>query len=214
MHKSYHTPFDVNTYWVVCLILVCFVNNLILIHTVSPRFSTANRMSIVYARCARARTCCVFVISCCPFKANLICFFIVLFGFLECAQCDKIIPELSDYFINAIHSCPLSISRPQPTTVYCYCFICDYYYFWAVSCWFCVLICTLLLKLVCLSFVVISVCFFFPHSHTYIWHELTWIRSINLSYTSNFAGFFVFFVTYFKVIHRCWPYQMNLFFFL
>lgn len=49
--------------------------------------------------------------------------FIILFCFLECAQCDKIIPKLSDYFINAIYSCPLSISRPQPTTVYCYCFI-------------------------------------------------------------------------------------------
>lgn len=51
-----------------------FVNNLIVIHTVSPRFSTANRMSIVYARCGRACVS-VFVISCCPFKANLICFY-------------------------------------------------------------------------------------------------------------------------------------------
>lgn len=104
--------------------------------------------------------------------------FIILFCFLECAQCDKIIPKLSDYFINAIYSCPLSISRPQPTTVYCYCFI------WLLL----FLSCQLLVLCVNLH-IVIKTCvfpfcchfclFFFPHSHTYIWHELTWMRSIN-----------------------------------
>lgn len=169
MHKSYHTPFDVNTYWVMCLILFCFVDNLILIHTVSPRSQQLIECRL-YMRFALARVLVVYSWSVVVRSKQISFVFFLLFCFLECAQCDKIIPKLSDYFINAIHSCPLSISRPQPTTVYCYCFICDYYYFWAVSCWFCVLICTLLLKLVCLSFVVISVCFF--SSLTYV--HMTW----------------------------------------